>query len=128
MLTVSEDGYIRLSLTEVRSTLLVHALSGLDEEGPNLALGVDRRCEISGYTEWVSLTKPAISLGWDWRLSLADERARYERVGAPRSNVMLLDALQRDIGQLASDTLIESIIDSIEWQAETAEAIRARYS
>ena len=127
MLTVSDDGYIRLSLADARSTPLVHLLSGLDEEPRECAARNVKTCEISGYTEWVSLTTPTISLGWDWRLEVAGERPRYVREGPPRGNLMLLDAEARDLGAAASDTVLGTMIDAMAWQEATEKAIKTRY-
>ncbi len=128
MVTISEDSYIRLTSSSLRHTPLVHLLSGLDEDGLELPYLKNEVCGISGYTEWVSSTIPIITIGWDWRLDVSQGKFRYVRVGLPRSNLMLVDSWQRDLGPIHTARLIEAAVDAIDWQDETAEAISARYA
>ena len=93
-LTVSPDGYVRLTVTAFRAIPLSHLLSELDADvnlPPSTASGACL-ASIVGYTEWASQTTPALSLGWDWRIATTAGRVRYEREGEVRSNIMLVDA------------------------------------
>ena len=127
MMSLSEDGYVRLTLESLRATPLRHLLSGLDEDTPVLSWEGATFGPITGYTEWVSTTTPTITLGWDWRLDVSKGRPRYERLGPPRSNVMLIDAQRHDFGPNRTEVMIEAFIDSFAWQYELHTHIVTRY-
>lgn len=127
MITLSEDGYVRLSYANLQDTPLIHLLSGLDEENLDLNQLESNVCRISGYTEWVSTTTPVITIGWDWRLEVAYGHPRYVRDGPLRSNLMLTDTKQRDMGLYESARYVEKVVDSIAWEEETTKGISARY-
>ena len=121
------DGYVRLTLEQFQAIPLVHLLSGLDpDEFPPLHEGASQT-DISGYTEWVSETAPIITLGWDWRMEGASGQTRYLRTGLPRSNIMLLDDLRRDLGSAKTAKLLEAAIDKTAWQAAVQRHITDRY-
>lgn len=127
MITLSEDGYVRLTLETFLTTPLVHLLSGLDDDNPTLCReGASFAC-ISGYTEWVSTTTPTVTLGWDWQLGIPKGNAIYARLAAPRSNVMLVDAMQQDLGPAKTLALLEAAIDALAWQEEVQTYIATRY-
>jgi len=64
---VSKDGYIRLTEKTLHAIPIRHLDSGVyrtdHRDHP-----ATRPSTLSGYTEWVSETSPAISIGWDWQL------------------------------------------------------------
>jgi hypothetical protein len=128
MITLSDDGYVRLTFACLKDTPLVHLLSGLDEKPPELSQRGINVCGISGYTEWVSTTTPVITIGWDWQIDISHNRYRYVRVGPPRTNIMLLDSMQHDLAPLDNARLLEVVIDAIGWQGETSKYINARYA
>lgn len=127
MITLSEDGYVRVSYAGLQDTPLIHLLSGLDEEDLDLGQSESNVCNITGYTEWVSTTVPVITIGWDWRLEVAYGYPLYVRDGPLRSNLMLMDGKQRDLGPYESARYVEKVVDSIAWQQETNKGISARY-
>jgi len=129
-LTVSADGYVRLTVSAFRAIALTHLLSELDADiglPPSTASGACL-ASIAGYTEWASQTTPALSLGWDWRIETTAGQVRYEREGAIRSNVMLVDEWRRDLGAAATDVLLCIAIDSLEWQLAVDHYISNRYA
>ncbi|MES9961471.1 MAG: DUF4902 domain-containing protein [Sedimenticola sp.] len=129
MLSVSSDGYVRLTLNTLRDIPLTHCISGLDDEGAGFDRGRDdSQCDISGYTEWVSATEPAISVGWDWRLQMSGGGCHYSRAGSARSNLMLIGADNEDLGPDRTARLIESVLDAMDWQSVTFNAIGDRYN
>lgn len=128
MFILSEDGYVRLTFTSLQHTPLVHLLSGLDEDHPELPQSGAYACIISGYTEWVSSTFPIITIGWDWQLDVSLGQPHYVRVGSPRSNLMLQDSRRHDLGPNNTSRLLEVMIDAINWQEETDDTINARYT
>lgn len=129
-LRVSADGYVRLTLPAFRTIPLSHLLSELDADAdlpPSTASGACL-ASIVGYTEWISQTIPALSVGWDWRLATTAGRVRYEREGEVRSNVMLLDARRRDLGGVATGMLLCVAIDVLDWERAVNNYINNRYA
>ena len=128
MITLSKDGYLRMTFPTFENTPLVHLMSGLDEDHHCSDQSQANACGISGYTEWTSSTTPIVSIGWDWRLEVSQGRPRYVLVGFPRSNLMFLDAERRDLGPIRTAGLLKAAVDSICWQKKTEKAISARYA
>jgi len=116
IVTLSEDGYVRLTLETLLTIPLVHLLSGLDDDNLILPQEGARIARISGYTEWLSTTAPDITLGWDWCLDVTQGLPLYVRSAAPRSNVMFIDSFQQDLGFAKTSNLLETAIDALAWQ------------
>lgn len=128
MIKLSNDGYVRLTLATLRNTSLTHFISGLDEEyiDPKRRQH-DGLGEISGYTEWVSTAEPVITIGWDWHLMVSGQKFQYDRVCPPRSNLMLVDRDNGDLGPAQTQMLLGDMLDTIDWQREAFNAISERY-
>jgi hypothetical protein len=122
-----EDGLIRLSVDEILSVPLVHLASGLDEE-TELASACGTPTAISGYTEWASMTEPAITLGWDWRIDTSCEPPTWVRVGLPRSNVMLVETDGTDAPWQHNLETLATIVDAVNWREQIPLAVAARYA
>ena len=125
---MSDDGLIRMSFSDLQKIRLLHLISGLDEDTP-----ADTACcavptLITGYTEWVTEGRAAVTLGWDWKMLAASRKVALLRVGEPRSNVMLLDAAQHDLGHVKTSTLLEAFIDGFGWQDSALEHLNTRYA
>lgn len=127
MVTLSKDGYLRMTVETFRTLPLVHLLSGLDEDGHDPHASQADACGISGYTEWASSTSPVVTIGWDWRLDVSQGSPHYVLEGLPRSNLMFLDEERRDLGPARTATLLKAAVDVMFWQGETRKAISARY-
>lgn len=125
-LSISDDGYIRLPPRLFRVTELQHLMSGLD--GDAVPQRLDSNADIVGYTEWVSPTNPAITVGWDWRLAAVGGTAGCVRIADPFSNVMFVDAESRDLGSAYTARLLSEAIDERPWSPTVLAAIAARYS
>lgn len=129
MMTLLEDGLVRLTMETLKTVPFTHLLSGLDEHD-----GLPTMCEaasldsISGYTEWVSTTFPVITLGWDWWLDASTLPLTYTHVGEPRSNVMIVDVQHRDQSRRRTDAALRILISTWPWQVIVAEHIRSRYA
>jgi hypothetical protein len=129
-LTVSADGYVRLTVSAFGALALTHLLSELDADiglPPSTASGACL-ASIVGYTEWASHTRPHLSLGWDWRIETSAGQVRYQREGGIRSNVMLVDERRRDLGAAATDVLLCIAIDSLAWERAVNHYISNRYA
>lgn len=127
-ISISADGYIRLTVESVKATVYVHLLSGLDEAGLSLVGEGAVSSEISGYTEWVSKTTPVITLGWDWFLDYGGGAQNLRRVGTPSTNVMVIGSDKNDLGYHATMELLCSVVDSMAWQLSVINFIRTRYT
>lgn len=128
-ISLLEDGWVRLRFATLQDIPLVHLVSGLDEEqhAAPLPHGATAAA-ISGYTEWVSTTVPVISIGWDWWLDTSSLPPKLVLAGEPRSNVMLLDLRDRDIGMVKTAVILEAVVDALAWQGIVREVIRSRYA
>lgn len=129
-LTVSPDGYVRVTAAGLRAVPLAHLLSELDADlnlPPSTASGACL-ASIAGYTEWASHTTPALSIGWDWRIATSDCRVRYERQGEVRSNIMLVTARRQDLGELATLAALGVAVDDLDWERAVDDYISNRYA
>lgn len=129
IITISPDGYIRLTFEEFRQISLMHLISGLDDDKPVLLQEDASIVDITGYTEWVSEIKPTISIGWDWMIQLQQATGSYyKRTSEPRGNLMLVNSQRCDLGSIKSTALIEIVIDEIAWQDVVQKYITERYT
>ncbi|NNM82657.1 MAG: DUF4902 domain-containing protein [Burkholderiales bacterium] len=124
---VSKDGYIRMTFRELHDLELVHLASGLDEEDHDRGFEAAQHTEITGYTEWITETTPAITIGWDWKLEISGNRPRLIKCDLPRSNIMLISG-DEDSGPEITATLLDIFLDSISWQSKVYEQIGLRYA
>ncbi|MQR00860.1 DUF4902 domain-containing protein [Glaciimonas soli] len=126
--SVSEDGYVRLSPDELLHISLGHFMSGLDEDMPVSFSRAAVATEITGYTEWLTAGTPAITIGWDWQMVVSGGQIILQRVGEPRSNLMLQDSDRQDVGPVRTVILLEEYIDSLTWQWQVQQYINNSYS
>lgn len=128
-ITLLDDGYVRLHLPTLQGLPLIHLVSELDVENhPSPLPHGAMLASIYGYTEWVSTTVPVISIGWDWRLDTTRIPPRLVRTVEPRSNLMLRDDQDRDIGPAKTAALLEPVVDALAWRDVVSEVINSRYS
>lgn len=126
---LSSDGLLRLSIDELLSLPIAHLVSGVDSELSGACSVALRECGretvISGYTEWVSTSSPAVSIGWDWQLqlSLAQQTLQWARLGQPRTNVMLVYAAGGDTGWIKNLELLATVVDALPWQDPLVRAV-----
>lgn len=121
IMRLSDDGYVRLDFEDLLQASLSHLISINEETRFSAAY-----THIFGYTEWVSMTTPVISVGWDWKLSHDDRFIKIVRIGQSRSNLMLVDYMQCDIGLDNTETLINQKIDMLAWEVIVKEQIFKR--
>jgi Domain of unknown function (DUF4902) len=108
----SADGYIRLRPSDLCEIHVAHLFSALDQDAPLVTGEGAVQTEITGYTEWASKTKPAISIGWDWALQMHGGRPQCVRYGDPRSNLMLTDIYGYDLGTHSTSEALGQWVDS----------------
>ena len=126
----SVEGALRLSLATLRTLRFRHLLSGLDNLDPSQQ---PDRCgnqtALTGYTEWVSEGPgPTVSIGWDWYMPAASGRWTCQRVGVPRSNVILVNRHRQEIEWHRNLALLASVVDTWTWCDTTCDAILVRYA
>ncbi len=121
------DGLIRLTLDQLLSTPLKHLVSGVDVGVPPPLQACGTQTVLCGYTEWVSVQAPTISIGWDWRLQPTAAGARWVRVGLPRSNLMLTQDTGDDASWHGNLAILGTVVDALAWREIVPEAVGARY-
>lgn len=123
---MKNDGLIRLTYEDLYALDLQHLIAGLDEDMPPHVSEGAVLTRITGYTEWVTRDPPRVTLGWDWIMHSAADA--LQRIGEPRSNLMLRTRNGHDLGHATSSTLLESFIDSdMSWQAQALAYLRAQF-
>lgn len=110
----ASDGFIRVSLNELLSLTIIHLMSGLDGGDPSNDV-CGRPTTISGYTEWVSKSEPAISIGWDWSIEPSVPAGWCRRVSAPRANVMVVDSNGADLPWKQNLEWVGAVVDALPW-------------
>ena len=124
------DGYLRVSGESLLQVQLQHLLSGMDEDAPERAprgLGATA-ATLAGFTEWVADRRPAISVGWDWQAGSVQGALHYQRVGPPRSNLMLVDTRGRDLGFEFTAFRVGLWLDQHRWQTVVAGFLSKMYA
>jgi hypothetical protein len=119
------DGYLRLTLDEVLSVQFAHLMSGLDDDGAREPCGTPTT--ISGYTEWIGHADPPLTVGWDWVIDPGHGCPRWRRVGAPRTNVLLVDTQSHDYEWTRSLAVLGTVVDALPWEDEASSSISSRY-
>ncbi|HYD80169.1 MAG TPA: DUF4902 domain-containing protein [Paucimonas sp.] len=119
---VSHDGYIRLSLRNLSEIPFVHLASDLDTGILEELQMQTVPAQTAGYSEWISNTTPAISLGWSWFVH-SDSRRLLPAPEAVRSNVMLIDARGYDLGPTATSFLFTTWLATHDWEHAVSEAV-----
>lgn len=112
---VSTDGLVRLTLDELMSLPIFHLLSGVDVDDSCMRSSCGSPTTISGFTEWMSRTHPAVTLGWDWCLVLKSNVAFWTRLGEPRTNVLLIheDGVEKTWAQSLEQ--VATVVDALPW-------------
>jgi hypothetical protein len=117
MYTVSADGVIRLSQTELQMVPWVHLDSDLDVQELDGGSAAASLAPITGYTEWVSEgDAPRLSMGWDWEVVHVRGETLIRRVGLPYSNLRVVDLERRELDFEKSLALQADCIDALRWQ------------
>ncbi|MDV8153250.1 DUF4902 domain-containing protein [Acinetobacter pittii] len=109
--SISADGFIRMNENQLMNYPLQHLISIVETTQIK-----DSQILYYGFTEWVTSLTPALSTGWDWEFIEYNGITSINRIGLPRSNIMLVDASGTDIGFEVTETLIEKKIDTLFWE------------
>ncbi len=124
----SLDGLVRLSLDGILSIHLRHLISGIDAEEHAGTGSCGCRTVLSGYTEWIGDTEPALTMGWDWSVESHGGTHRWVRTGPPRSNIMLIDKTEQDLGWEKNLAILATFVDAMAWAEQAKQAIAIRYT
>lgn len=123
IMEISSQGLVRLTYEALSALLLNHLLSGVDTDCSDDACG--RPTELTGFTEWITQTSPTITIGWDWKIEFKDGQGSYERLGQPRSNVMLITDEGRDHSWDQNLKQLGQYVDSVPWPNTVDEAVKS---
>lgn len=123
--TSTMDYYVRLNAAALLSLPMTHLESAVDsDDGAPLRQGEAASllpC-IRGYTEWVGLAQPQVSMGWDWTLTGPGELTLDRH--SVRTNVMLVDEQGVDCGQQLTVEAVIRAIARCDWQPVVLGALR----
>lgn len=121
-LSLSRDSYIRMSLEELSDLPFVHLASDCDA-GFLAELQMQTvPASAAGFSEWISATKPVISMGWGWFIHSRSGQMLPAPDGV-RSNLMFVDVRGYDLGTAATSNLLMTWLATYPWQAEVASAL-----
>lgn len=121
------DFFVRLNATELRDLPLAHHASAVDmDDGEAGLLGRREAASllpcIRGYTEWIGLARPEVSIGWDWTLADSGELTLDRH--SVRTNVMLVDERGVDCGRRLTVEAVIGTIARCEWQPVVLQALQ----
>ena len=120
---ISQDGYIRLTFESFLQLEMVHLFSGVDEDRPiDGGVGANSSA-LTGYTEWISRTVPAITIGWDWEVTGVLGKVCLIQTGIPGRNLMFVDQHGQDLGSAQTAAMLVDWLNTFDWQTETLSAI-----
>ena len=122
-----DTGYIHLTFDELCQEALVHLVSGVDHDGRQSGACGATSSPITGYTEWVSQGERVLTLGWDWQMCTDGDTVQLQRIGPPSSNLMLQSATRCDLGHARTVELLNTYVDSFNWQQATIGHLNLHY-
>jgi Domain of unknown function (DUF4902) len=73
-------------------------------------------CKVAGFSECRSDTSPAISVGWGWYVH-TQSNLPVLAPDAVRSNVMLVDKLGYDLGNIITAGMLNAWLNLFNWQS-----------
>lgn len=127
MITISSDGYVRLTIEDLKKMLITHLVSDLDDNILEFLKEDTGFSQITGYTEWVSTGVPTISMGWDWIIKFSGAEGKCcKRVGGQRSNIILINEEGCDLGFSMTNSIIENFIDNMNWKNKVVCQIKSK--
>lgn len=125
---VSPDGYIRIPAAILESVQLAHLDSGI-YSAQDQSLKKDRtRCTINGYTEWISLSKPCVSISWDWNLVTYGGEPGIIKTGDVYTNLMVQNDANIDLPERESLRLLSNTLAHLDWKSKVRSFITEKYA
>lgn len=123
---ISPQGLVRLTYEALSVLPMKHLISGIDRDSRQEICG--RPTELTGFTEWVTPTSPGLTIGWEWQIGFRDGQSHYERLGLPRTNIMLVNLHGQDHGWERSLVQLARYVDSMPWPPTVDAALRTLHS
>ena len=117
----------RLTACQLSSLELVHLSSNIVPSASDRHQN-DQHSTIEGYTEWVSKTTPAASVGWDWTTLIKNKTLTFTISGYPYSNIKLTDSYHQELSESVRLELLKVFIETINWQEAVSASITERQS
>ena len=121
------EGLLHLRQSDLDALRLIHLLSGMDDEEPVAAGDCGRLASMSGYTEWTCPEAATLTLGWDWQLLPGRAWPHVARLGLPRTNIQVVDAVMRPLPWNDNLQVLADFIDRIDWASPAFEAVCQRH-
>lgn len=87
---LAANGVVFVEMAELTRATFKHLLTRLDEDTLHRRAACGSVATISGCTEWLSESVPALTVGWDWVIDHRDSGNKAWRVGPPRTNISLI--------------------------------------
>ena len=125
--TLLTDGFVRLSKSDLNQITFEHLDSGLYHDVSEHKLSTNR-CSLKGYTEWVGLTTPMVSLSWDWQWVPSPRGQHYKIIGLPFSNILLQDLNGHDYLLHESEAMLLAVVKNLPWVPEIEAFTTTKYS
>lgn len=125
---VGADGLVRMTVHELLDMHFHHVWTEIDAGAQDPIGTCGTACEWTGFTEWVSAESPRITLGWDWRLRCVSDAVVLLQDGEARTNVMLVDADNRDVGWIKNLQVLSTLVQAVGWAEPVQRALQERYS
>lgn len=125
---VSHDGYIRIPAEKLGSIQLLHLDSGIYSPEDQYPLLDRTRCKINGYTEWISLSSPYVSVGWDWDLIIHGTEPDLIKTGDVYTNLMMQSESNTDLSERENRQLIADSLSSLDWKSKVKSFITLKYA
>ena len=124
-MNAAPDGYVRITLSQLRSANLHQLESALD---PSIAVPEEIASSpddvITGFSEWAgSYGKLNLSIGWDW--GLVAGALVVLNPGEIRTNILLINDQGYDESRLFTRMRIVELIESLPWRDHAMQLILA---
>lgn len=78
----------------------------------------------TGTTDWVSASKPTISVGWDWKLDRYEQSWKMERITDYRTNLKILGENEQELDRVAFETTLTIVFRHLQWQSSVISALK----
>lgn len=125
---IGADGLVRMTVQELLDMHFLHLWTEMDPPDQDPVARCGTACEWTGFTEWVSVETPRITIGWDWRVRCVSSSVVFAQEGDARTNVMLVDADNRDVGWPKNMQALSTLVHSVGWTGPVQQALAERYS
>ncbi|AWH87556.1 DUF4902 domain-containing protein [Limnobaculum parvum] len=120
------DYRVKIDLNFFRNVEFTHLYSAVHAEPEDLRFQGGVITTITGYTEWVSLIPPVLSIGWDWELRYENANCQYVKIGPVFSNIAfhMDESLQSEMNEEEYvQRQLDNKIAEIDWNEKILQSI-----